>query len=117
MTNREIVQLYEGIVEIYQLGLELDIKTNYTLARIKVQIEPYYKAIMMTRQDLFKQYDNSEDNSGIFNNENMKKLSEEFEKLMGIEVELILPQVELVKLNSPKMRIDLVERLLPIIKD
>jgi len=72
---------------------------------------------MITRQDLFKQYDISEDSSGIFNNENMKKLSEEFEKLMSIEVELSLPKLDLMKLNDPKLRIDLIERLLPIIND
>ena len=72
---------------------------------------------MLTRQDLFKQYDTSEDKSGLFNKEDMKKLSEEFDTLMALENDLILPKIDLMKLNNPKIRIDLVEKLLPIIND
>lgn len=114
MTNREIIQIYEGIVEIYTLGLQLDIETNYTLVRIKVLLEPYYKAIILTRQDLMKQYKNPNDET--FTSVNMQNLAKEFDQLMDIKVDLDLPKIELIKLNDPKLRIDLLEKLLPIIK-
>lgn len=61
-----------------------------------------------------KQYKNPNDDT--FTNTDMQNLAKEFDQLMDIKVDLDLPKIELIKLNDPKLRIDLLEKLLPIIK-
>ena len=117
MTNKEIMDLYEGLVELYDLKVELDIKIKYLLAKIKIQIEPLYEALMITRKDLFKKYGTENETSIVIKNSMLPLFSTEMNELMKIQVNVEIPKINLEDLNSPKISINLIEKLLPIIND
>lgn len=117
MTNKEIIDLYEGLAELYDVKVNLNIKTKYLLAKIKVQIEPLYKAIMVTRQDLIKKYGTEENESLIIKNTVLPQFSIELDELMNIESDINVPRINLDELNDQRIGINLIEKLLPIIND
>ena len=117
MTNKEIIDLYEGLTELYDLKINLNIKTKYLLAKIKVQIEPLYKAAMVTRQDLIKKYGTEENESLIIKNTVLPQFSIELNELMNIETNINVQKINLDELNDQRISISLIEKLLPIIND
>ena len=117
MTNKEIINLYEGLAELYNLKLALNIKVKYTLAKIKIEIEPLYQAVMVTRQDLIKQYSTEENTSFMIKNNMLPQFSAEMDDLMKIEINIEVPKINLEDLDDSRISIHLIEKLLPIIND
>lgn len=117
MTNKEIINLYEGLAELYNLKLTLNIKVKYILAKIKIEIEPLYQAIMLTRNDLIKQYSTEDESSFTIKNGMLSQFSTEMNDLMKIETKIEVPKINLEDLDDSRISVHLIEKLLPIINN
>lgn len=114
ITNKQVIQIYEGLAELYSLNADLNIITNFYLARNKVILEPIYWAICATKQQLLKKYS---DTNGTIEAGKMPALTTELENLMSVENDIDLDLIPLVDLAHTKIGISLIEKLLPIIKE
>ena len=117
MKNKDIFNLYEGLYEISQdKELKFGIRVSYTFAKNKNLLQPYYDAIIDTRQKILKKYGEPQDNGDWHvNKEKMDIFMSEWNAFMEIENFISLEKVRIEDLEGEKIGIDLMEKLLPII--
>ena len=118
MKNKDIYDLYEGLYEISQdKELKFGIKVSYIFAKDKNMLQPYYDAIIETRQKILEKYGELQDNDNWHvNKEKMNIFMSEWNAFMGIENFINLEKVKIEDLEGEKISIELLEKLLPIIE-
>lgn len=116
MTNKDIYDLYEGLVEISQdKQLKFSIQTSYFLAYNKKTLEPFYQAIIETRNNLFEQYGSQTEDGWKIPNINVDTFQKEWSDFMRIQNQIDLRSIKLNEITG-QINIDLMGKLLPIIK-
>lgn len=117
MKNKDIYNLYDGLYEIGQnKNLKFEIKTSYILAKDKHILEPYYNAIIETRQRLLDKYGDPQDNGDWkVPKEKVKDFTREWDDFMEMENLIQLQNIELKDLEGEKLDIELMEKLLNLI--
>ena len=118
MKNKEIFNLYEGLHEISQdKELKFGVRISYTLAKDKNILQPYYDAIIDTRQKILEKYGEPQDNGDWhINKEKMDVFMSEWKAFMEIENYIGLDGVKIEDLDGEKIGIELIEKILPIIE-
>lgn len=118
MKNKDIYDLYEGLYEISQdKELKFEIKISYIFAKNKNILQPYYNAIIETRQKILEKYgEPQEDDSWHVNKEKMNIFMSEWNAFMDIDNYINLEKIKIKELEGEKIGIELVEKLLPIIE-
>ena len=118
MTNKEIFNLYEGLYELSQdKDLKFGVKISYIFAKNKNILEPFYNAIVDTRQKLLNKYGEPQDNGDWHvSKEKMDIFMNEWNAFMEIENFVNLDKVKIEDLEGEKIGIELMEKLLPIIE-
>lgn len=119
MTNKEIMDMYEGLYEISQKPeLQFNIRISYIFAKTKNILEPFYKAIIENKDKILQQYGTSNENgSWHISNEVLKEFEQEWNHLMSIENEIELQQVKLEDFGDTRIGVELLGKILPLIKD
>lgn len=118
MTNNEIIDLYEGLYEISQNpDFKLNAKTCFVLAKNKNLLQPFYDSVIEARQKLIEKYgERQEDGNWFISNEKLIEFKTEFKSLMNIQTFLTIENIALVDLENEKINLELMRKLLPIIK-
>lgn len=118
MTNKEIFNLYEGLYELSQdRDLKFGVKISYIFAKNKNILEPFYNAIIDTRQKLLNKYGEAQENGDWHvSKEKMDIFMSEWDSFMKIDNFVIIDKIDIEELEGEKIGIDLMEKLLPIIK-
>lgn len=118
LTNKEILQLLSSIYSIKQKQIEQPIIVSFLLTKIMKQLNPLYKTILETQQELLDKYGsfNEEkilyippENINIFNSElnNLYKISNTIQDL---------PKIKLNDLNG-SLTLEEMEGLYPILEE
>lgn len=115
--DKDIYDLYEGLYEISQdKELKFGIRISYTFAKNKNLLQPYYDAIVDTRQKILEKYGEPQDNGDWHvNKEKMEVFMSEWNAFMEIENFVNLEQIKIEDLEGEKIGVNLMEKLLPII--
>lgn len=118
MTNEQIINLYEGL---YELGQDPEIKlkatTCFSLAKNKNLLRPFYDSAIEARQKLIEKYgEPSDDGSWFVPNEKLSNFKTEFESLMKMDTYIVTDDITIQNLENEKIGLELMEKLLPIIK-
>lgn len=118
MTNKEIIDLYEGLEEISQDKTQIfDINIGYVLAKNKNLLAPYYDAAITSRNRLILKYGSQqEDGSITIPKDKVPIFSQELESFLGMENFVVLEQIQLKEIQNTRLSIQLIGQLLPIIK-
>lgn len=119
MKNKEVYDLYEGLYEISQnQDLKFNIKLCYSFAKNKNILEPFYNAIIETRQRFLSKYGTPQENGDGWTvaKDRMDDFLKEWNDFMNIDNFVVLQHIKLEELeDEEKLGIDLMEKLLPII--
>ena len=118
MKNKEIFSLYEGLYEISQdKDLKFGIKVSYMMAKNKNLLEPYYNAIVDTRQKLLEKYGEAQDNGDWHvGKDKLEIFMGEWNAFMNIENFVNIEKIKIDSLEGEKIGVELTEKLLPIIE-
>lgn len=117
MKNEDILNLYEGLKEISQnKDLKFDIKTSFILAKNKHVLQPIYDAIIDTRQRIIEKYGElTENNEWRVPNKNIPAFYKEWREFMNMDSFVSLEGISLKDIQSEKIDVGLMEKLLPLI--
>lgn len=118
MTNKEIFNLYEGLYKLSQdKDLKFGVKISYIFAKNKNILEPFYNAIIDTRQKLLNKYGEAQENGDWrVTKEKMDIFMSEWDSFMKIDNFIAIDKINIEELSEEKIGINLMEKLLPIIK-
>lgn len=117
MTNEQIIDLYEGLYELGQDSeIKLKAKTCFALAKNKNLLRPFYDSAMEARQKLIEKYGEPNDDGWFVPNDQLPKFKTEFEALMKIDSYIATDSIPIQELENEKIGLELMEKLLPIIK-
>ena len=117
MTNEEIINLYEGLVEIGQ-NKEFKFKAalSFQLAKNKHLLKPIYESFMETQQKLVEKYADKTDEGWLIPNEKIPSFEAELKALMMTQTYVTVDAIPTDQFEDVKLDIDLMEKILPIIK-
>lgn len=118
MTNKEIFNLYEGLYELSQdKDLKFGVKISYIFAKNKNILEPFYNAIIDTRQKLLNKYGEVQENGDWrITKEKMDIFMSEWDSFMKIDNFVAIDKINIKELEGEKIDIQLMEKLLSIIE-
>lgn len=118
MTNKEIFNLYEGLYELSQdKDLKFGVKISYIFAKSKNILEPFYNAIIDTRQKLLNKYGEVQENGDWrVSKEKMDIFMSEWDSFMKIDNFVAIDKINIKELEGEKIDIQLMEKLLSIIE-
>lgn len=116
MTNKEIFNLYEVLVEISQdKDIKFNIQTTYSLAYNQHALEPFYKSILDVRNAVLKKYAQDADNKKIIPKDRLEEFQQEWDGFMETNVDIPLKRIKLNAFEGT-MSVNLMSRLFPIIE-
>ena len=85
MTNKDILSVIQGLSDLEELDLPLNIKTSYTLARNRQILTPFTDIINQKRIELYKKFGDKTDNATYkVPNEKIPDLEVELNELLDI---------------------------------
>ena len=117
MKNKDIYSLYEALVEISQdKELKFDIKASYYLACNKNVLEPFYNAIVETRNKVLNKYSQQAEEGWMVPKEHVEEFYGEWIPFMETENLIALKKIKLEDIKS-EINVDMMSRLLPIIEE
>ena len=117
MTNEQILELYDGLYEICQnTELKFKVTTSFLLAKNKNLLDPLYNSICEARLKLLKKYGEERDQEWFVPNKNLDAFKTEFEALLKMDTFINLEEIPIKELESEKLNVELVRKLIPIIK-
>lgn len=119
MKNKDICNLYEGIVELSKnKDIHFSAKTNYILAKNKVQLEQFYNIIKSCEEGIWRQFGiEREDGSLTIPNDKLREADDEFIKLMDFETDVTVDKINIDEFNDQPVGIELFEKLIMMIKE
>lgn len=116
MTNREIIQVYNGINKLYDSDIKLDVKLSYTLAKNKRLLQPLMEVIENEQYKILKKYGNlSEDGSITVPKEKTNELNEDLVQLQQLENKVEITKIKLDDFNDEVIDFKIISDLMPII--
>ena len=117
MTNEQIVDLYEGLSEISQnKDLKFKAVISFVFAKNRNIIRPFYDSIIEARTKLINKYGEKNDEGILIPNEKIPQFKSEFEILMHTENYINIEEISLEDFKEEYIGIELMEKILPIIK-
>lgn len=115
LLNDEIYGLYEALYELKEKNeISLPVTLAYQLVRNMQKLEPLYMAIEEARRNLFKVY---VDENDIIPNDKINEVNQKLQELGMIKEELNLYLIKLKDISYINLPIDIVRKLMPIIKE
>lgn len=115
MTNREIIVLYECLLELQKKSVKFDVITCFRLSKNKYTLTPIYESIMESSHQLFEKYAVKVDSELQILPENVNKFWEEHNKLMKLETPIQLEEISIEDIKDLQIDLSTMEALLPII--
>lgn len=117
LTNEQIVDLYEGLSEISEdKELKFKATVSFSLAKNKNILKPFYDSITEARQKLIEKYGEQNEKGWLIPNEKLIQFKAEFEALMFTNTYITTEEILITDLEEERIGIELMEKLLPIIK-
>ena len=117
MTNEQIVDLYEGLAAISEdKDLKFKALISFQLTKNKNLLKPFYESISEARQKLIEKYGEPQEDGWLIPNNKLPQFKAEFEALMFTETYVATEEILVTDLEEERLGIELMERLLPIIK-
>ena len=117
MTNEEILNLYEALAEISSnKDFKFKAVLGFQLAKNKHALKTAYDAIIESRQKLIEKYGTKTDDGWLIPNEKIPSFEAELNALMSIETYVVIEQIPINQFEEEKFDLDIIEKLLPIIK-
>ena len=115
MKNKDIIKLYEGLSEISQVKFKP--KTTFILTKDWMQLEPLYKLVIDCQRQIWEQFGNKLDDGSItIPNERVNEANKAMEELMEVDNEIILDKVQIEDLGDEIISMELLQKLINIIK-
>ena len=116
MTNKEILSVIQGLSDLEELDLPLNIKTSYILARNRQILTPFTDIINQQRIELYKKFGDKTDNATYkVPNEKIPDLEVELNELLDIENKVSIVKLKLEDFGDNNIPFGVIEKLLPII--
>lgn len=117
MTNEQIIDLYEGLSEISQ-NKDLNFKAvvSFIFAKNKNLLKPFYNAAIEARQQLIEKYGQINEDNWFIPKDNVQYFKTEYDTLMSVNTYIDLEKIPIDILEEERININLMEKLLPIIK-
>ena len=118
MTNQEIFDVVDAINSIKKEKVKLNVKLSYELAKIKKILNPYYEAIIDTRQKKFIEHgDFDEKGDIIVAKDEVEDLKKDLKELFEIDNEVKVSKIALEEFEESGLNFDIIDNLMPIITD
>ena len=120
MNNLEIFSLYDTLVTLSTKDdIKLPVKIGYICLKNKNLLEPYYKAINESRQQIIQEYIAEDEEGNLRVPED--KINEANQKLQEIldmeeENEIILQKINISDISDP-LPMDIINGLMPILEE
>lgn len=115
MKNKDIFKLYEGLSSLSQIKFKP--KTTFILTKDWMQLKPLYKIIINCQRQIWKQYGNQlSDGSITIPNEKIDEANKAMDDLMNLDNEIILDKISIEDFGDEIISMDLLEKLMDIIK-
>lgn len=116
MKNQDIWDAYEGLSELSSNNIKFKAVTSFLLAKNKRTLEPIYKALLETREKLFKKYGEQVEEGWRIPKENTDLFKNEFNILMDTETYINIDKISIENFEDEKIEINLMEKLTPLIE-
>ena len=118
MTNKEIYSIYEGLCELSNnKELQFPIKISYILAKNKLKLESYYKAISDCEKKIWLQYGKQKEDGSIWMpNENIEKANQALQDLMEIDNNVNIETINIEDFGNINIQLDTLTKLMNMIK-
>ena len=115
MKNKDIFKLYEGLCGLEQMKFKP--KTTFILTKNKLQLEPLYKIIIECQRQIWEQFgEKRKDDTFFIPNEKINDATKAMEDLMNLQNEVTLDKIEINDFGDEIISIELLEKLMDIIK-
>lgn len=117
MDNKTICKVYEGLYLLSQeKELKLKPKIGFILAKDKMLLEPYYKAIKECEKKLWQQYGSYDDEGNLVaNKDEIEIINSSYEELMSQENNIELEKVSINDFGEENINFSLLEKIVDII--
>lgn len=116
MTNQEILKVYQGITELINKKIVLNIKTSYTLAKNKTILTPFVEVIENEKIKIYNKHGVKNDDGTIkVLNKNISALEKDINELFTIENKVPIVKIKIEELAEAEISMDILENLMPII--
>lgn len=114
LNNGEIVVLYENLRQLGQKTLP--VKTAFSIAKNIKTLEPYYSAIIETRDGILKAYGEFSKDGGVkVPSDKIQEANRDLSALQIIQTEINLDTISLSALEGNSWTIDEISGIYPII--
>ena len=118
MTNQEAVNVYNGLTELINKKIKLSVRTSYTLARDKAELEKLVQVIEQEQRRIYFKYGTQQlDGSIKVPQEKIEDLNKDLTALMEIPIEKNLFKVRLEDFGDENIEFGTIEKLMPIIEE
>lgn len=118
MTNAEIIDLHDGLKELHNSKIPLNIKTSFLLAKNNKIIVELVNLITEKQFELYKKYGTPNDEGNIVvPNEKIPLLQQDLNELMAIDNDINITKFTLDDLGDAKIEFGIIEKLLPLIEE
>lgn len=118
MTNIEILNLFDGLKELQDSKVPLNIKTSFILAKNNKIISELANLITDKQFEIYKKYGTSNDDGTItVPKENVPQLQHDVDELMNIDNNIDLTKINLNDLEDVKIEFGTIEKILPMIQE
>ena len=117
MTNREITDVYETLLKLNRNDIKFNIKTSYKLAKNKKILQPFYDAIMSTRQSKLLEFGERNDDGTItVPYDKVDETNKLLDDLFKIDNKIEVEKLDLEELEGYDLEFDIIDGLYSIIK-
>lgn len=115
MTNEEIMRVYQGITELINNKIVLNIKTSYILAKNKSVLTSFVQVIEDERIKIYNKYGIRTEDTITVPKEKIPDLEKDVNELFSIENKVPITKIKIDDLADAEIGMDILERLMPII--
>lgn len=119
MTNGDIVRVVQGLTELEQLKLPLNIRLSYTIAKDRQILKEYARLIETKQVEIYTKYGNRDKDGHTYTvpADKVADVQHELDELFAIDNEVPVAKVKLDDFGDNGIAFDIVEKLMPIIEE
>ena len=116
MTNKEIVQIYNGITKLREANPKLKVKTSYVLAKDYKILQPFFDTIQNEQEKIFLKYGETKEDGIYVPNEKVEKLNKDLNDLDLIENEINIDKINVNDFDEEAINFNIISDLMLIIE-
>lgn len=114
MTNKEIIQIYNGIAKLKEVNPKLKVKTSYILAKDYKILQPLFDTIQNEQEKIFLKYGEIKEEGIYVPNEKIENLNQELNELDLIENEINIDKIKVDDFDEEAINFNIISDLMLI---